>query len=58
MTPIVISSHKPYLMTGVRNMIELKVEIRVINFNDLTNLAPIFEILGKSADGNRLKGKL
>ena len=43
MTHIVFSSHTPYLLTGVRNMIEMKEEIGVINRNDLTNFGLIYE---------------
>jgi len=55
---LVFSSHTPYVLTGVRNMIELKDEIRAINLNELMKFAPILEVLGKREDGYRIKGQL
>jgi hypothetical protein len=39
-------------------MIELKDGIREINFNNLTTLVPILEVLGQRKDEYRIKGLL
>jgi hypothetical protein len=57
---ILFSSHTLYLLTGARDMIEWKYEIRTINRNDLAKFAPILAVLsvGKREDGYRIKDQL